>query len=51
MNCTTGNCEMMIFSEMILGHVEFLNVKEIMVFVSVEISSWYRAAAQDIRKN
>lgn len=36
---------------MILGHVEFLNVKKIMVFVSVEISSWYRAAAQNTRKN
>lgn len=41
----------MIFSEMTLGHVEFLNVKEIVVFVSVEILSWYHADAQNIRKN
>lgn len=39
---------MVIFSEMILGHVEFLNVKENTVFGSVEISSWYHAAAQNM---
>lgn len=35
---------------MILGHVEFLNVKEHIVFLTVEISSWYRGAAQAIKE-
>lgn len=44
-------CEVVIFSEIILGHVEFLNVNENTPFGSLEISSWYHAAPQNIRKN
>lgn len=42
-------CEMIIFSEKIFGPVEFLNVRT--VVASVEVSSRYCAAAQDIRKS
>lgn len=46
-NSSTSNCEVINFSE-ILGHVEFLYVKENVVFGSVEISSCHTGHQEEL---